>query len=105
MFRRKIPSPFGPGAALPCKAEDRCCPAFNLDIFGEFSFFEKEPTLQKEKSQNPDLPESPFTEAILKARFRLIFLENPFFHPLGKLMKPGFPALITLCKIFYTDLE
>ena len=64
----------------------------NLDIFGEFSFFEKEPTLQKEKSQNPDLPESPCTEAILKARFRLIFLENPFFHPLGKADEAWLPG-------------
>ncbi|WP_296925041.1 hypothetical protein [uncultured Megasphaera sp.] len=56
----------------------------NPDTIGEFLFFEKEPALQKKKSQDKNHLERAFTKDLPKAQQSLIFLENPFFQPLGK---------------------
>ncbi|OBZ33199.1 hypothetical protein A0U42_01380 [Megasphaera sp. DISK 18] len=56
----------------------------NLDTFSEFLFFEKEPSLQKKKSQDKNRLGQLFTKIHPTARKALIFLENPCFQPLGK---------------------
>ncbi|MFR7418776.1 hypothetical protein [uncultured Megasphaera sp.] len=56
----------------------------NLDKFSEFLFFEKEPSLQKKKSQDQNRLERAFTKDLPKAQQRLIFFKNPCFQPLGK---------------------
>ena len=53
MFRRKIPSPFGPGAALPCKAEDRCCPAFKSGYIRWIFVLWKRTNASKGKKSEP----------------------------------------------------
>ena len=49
----------------------------NLDKFSEFLFFEKEPSLQKKKSQDKNHLGQLFTKSLPKAQQRLIFFENP----------------------------
>ncbi len=56
----------------------------NLDKFSEFLFFEKEPSLQKKKSQDKNHLGQLFTKSLPKAQQRLIFFKNPCFQPLGK---------------------
>lgn len=62
--------------------------SLKLDKFSEFLFFEKEPSLQKKKSQDRNRSGQSFTEGIKKLEYFLFFLENPFFNPRRKLMKP-----------------
>lgn len=93
---REMPLPFRwEGGPSFLKGMTDFVPSLKPDKFSEFLFFEKEPSLQKKKSQDQNPLERTFTKDLPKAQQSFIFIENPFFQPLGKADKTWASRLLS----------